>query len=106
MKVARSYPHVEEARAIARTTGDNTMVRFFGHYGGIRSGEIRRAEAQRRRQIEAIESGTIVPKKKKRPTISLKRLQAITEWVGDPSNYVDECRLRDEEANLHICPID
>lgn len=34
------------------------------------------------------------------------RHQDLIRWVGDPANYLEECRLRDLEAHLDTHPID
>jgi len=60
--VKKSYPSVE----YAKEQGDHELLSNLGRLGGVRSGEKRRAAAQRRKQLEALERGNIAPPKKER----------------------------------------
>jgi hypothetical protein len=100
--VGKTYLSVD----MARMRGDPDALRALGRLGGQRSAKKRKAKAASDKRIEALVAGTIVGKPRRRPTITVKRLLALQDWVKNPANYAEECWLRDEEANLHLCPID
>lgn len=62
----------------------------------------RKAEAKRAAEAAKAERRRIADEQK----VAAKRSAAVRAWVADPANYEEECRLRDEAANLHTHPID
>lgn len=50
--------------------------------------------------------GLKAARKRRQAAEERRRHQALVEWVSNPDNYLEECWKRDEECNLHICPLD
>ncbi len=89
--------------------GDSATLSSLGTLGGRRSGQTRRATAQSDARLKALEAGTIAPPKKRRPTITMRRLLALQDWFKNPENRArceEECCLRDTAGHFDICPVD
>jgi hypothetical protein len=121
--IEKTYPHVEALKEKPnKTPEDRKRLSQYGTRGN--------ESAKRRRRIPA-KNLPLFPKlnldpkwefplhevlyrgqhflllEAKRKTSEVaRRRAAMLDWVRHPSNYTDECRLRDEQANLHVCPID
>lgn len=134
IEISKIYPHVEEAIAIVRDVSKSPtekeplrgLLGYFGRIGGAASAQERKKHIEKQTKplplfpVPNLDPSWEFPlhdvlyrgqhflllRARKTNSTAAERRAALLDWLHDPSNYREECRLRDEQANLHICPID